>query len=381
MKIVYAINSIRGLGGIQKVTILKANALADISQNEVYIIVTDDWKNHPLMHILSPKVRFINLKINYYKSDYKSKIHQILSNFKMIKHYLRLQKVISDICPDVLISVGLCEKYIIPLLYTNAIKIREVHFNSNYRNYTYNSKLMASLFNTIDFKIMSKGYNRIVLLTKEDKDTFFANDSRYTYIHNPVTFNYSNDYNSDSNCVIAVGRLCVQKDFISLIKIWEIVHGKYPNWKLKIVGDGPEKGHLQGEIDRLNLSESVRLVGLSNNIKKEMSNASIFVLTSLYEGFGLVLLEAMACGLPIISFACQFGPKDIIKDGKNGVLIYNRDIEMFSKKLIYLIQNKNIRKEMSHQAQIRVQDFAIEEILKKWMLLFDSEIQNHRNKF
>lgn len=112
-----------------------------------------------------------------------------------------------------------------------------------------------------------------------------------------------------------------------------------------------------------------------------MSNASIFVLTSLYEGFGLVLLEAMACGLPIISFACQFGPKDIIKDGKNGVLIYNRDIEMFSKKLIYLIQNKNIRKEMSHQAQIRVQDFAIEEILKKWMLLFDSEIQNHRNKF
>ena len=121
MKIVYAINSIRGLGGIQKVTILKANALADISQNEVYIIVTDDWMNHPLMHILSPKVRFINLEINYYKSDYKSKIHQVLSNFKMVNHYLKLQKVISNICPDVLISVGLCEKYIIPLLYTNVL--------------------------------------------------------------------------------------------------------------------------------------------------------------------------------------------------------------------------------------------------------------------
>lgn len=114
-----------------------------------------------------------------------------------------------------------------------------------------------------------KNHTFLIDIFNEDKDTFFANDSRYTYIHNPVTFNYSNDYNSDSNCVIAVGRLCVQKDFISLIKIWEIVHGKCPNWKLKIVGDGPEKGHLQGEIDRLNLSESVRLVGLSNNIKKE----------------------------------------------------------------------------------------------------------------
>lgn len=173
MKIVYAINSIRGLGGIQKVTLLKANALADISQNKVYIIVTDNWMNHPLIHELSPKINFINLQINYYKDDYKSKFHQIISNFKIINHYFKLQKAISRIKPDVIISVGQSEKYIVPLLHTTAIKIREVHFNSNYRNFTYKSKIISHVLNLLDFKIMAKGYNKIVLLTKEDKDTFF----------------------------------------------------------------------------------------------------------------------------------------------------------------------------------------------------------------
>lgn len=116
MKIVYSINSIRGLGGIQRVTLLKANALVEIPQNEVYIIVTDNWMNHPLIHDLSPKIHFINLQINYYKDDYKSKLHQIISNFKIINHYFKLQRTISQIKPDIIISVGQSEKYIVPLL-------------------------------------------------------------------------------------------------------------------------------------------------------------------------------------------------------------------------------------------------------------------------
>lgn len=352
MKIVYTINSIRGLGGIQKVTLLKANALADTPQNKVYIIVTDNWMNHPLIHELSPKINFINLQINYYKNDYKSKFYQIISNLKIINHYFKLQKAISPIQPDIIISVGQSEKYIVPLLHTNAIKIREIHFNSNYRNFTYKSKILAKFLNFLDYKIMSKGYNKMVLLTKEDKDTFFQNNNKFIYIHNPVTFEPSNiiNYNLNSNYVIGVGRLNTQKDFISLIKAWNLVQRECPNWKLKIVGEGPERNNLEEEIKRLNLGTSVVLTGYSNNVKKEMLESSIFVLTSLYEGFGLVLLEAMACGLPPVAFACQFGPKDIITDEKNGLLIYNRDIKSLSEKLIYLIQHLDVRKEMSNQA-------------------------------
>ena len=375
MKIVYTINSIRGLGGIQKVTLLKANALADIPQNKVYIIVTDNWMNHPLIHELSPKITFINLQINYYKDDYKSKLHQIISNFKIINHYLKLQKVISQITPDIIISVGQSEKYIVPLLHTNAIKIREIHFNSNYRNFTYKSKILAKSLNFLDYKVMSKGYNKMVLLTKEDKDTFFPNNNKFIYIHNPATFEPTNNYNNN-NYIIAVGRLSIEKDFISLIKAWNLVQRECPTWKLKIVGEGPERNNLEKEIKRLNLGNSVVLTGYSNNVKKEMAESSIFVLTSLYEGFGLVLLEAMACGLPSVAFACQFGPKDIITDEKNGLLIYNRDIKSLSEKLIYLIQHLDVRKEMSNQALKRVDDFSINNIIDQWMQLFQSELRN-----
>lgn len=382
MKIVYTINSIRGLGGIQKVTLLKANALADIPQNKVYIIVTDNWMNHPLTHELSPKITFINLQINYYKNDYKSKFHQIISNFKIINHYIKLQKAISQIQPDIIISVGQSEKYIVPLLHTNAIKIREIHFNSNYRNFTYKSKILAKLLNFLDYKIMSKGYNKMVLLTKEDKDTFFPDNNKFIYIHNPITFDPINtaNYNLNSNYVIGVGRLNTPKDFISLIKAWNLVQKECPNWKLKIVGEGPERKNIEKEINSLNISNSVILTGYSNNVKKEMSESSIFVLTSLYEGFGLVLLEAMACGLPSVAFACQFGPKDIITDKKNGLLIYNRDIKFLSKNLIYLIQHPEIRKKIGHQALTRVNDFSINNIIDKWMKLFQAELKVNTKK-
>lgn len=382
MKIVYSINSIRGLGGIQKVTLLKANALADIPQNKVYIIVTDNWMNHPLTHELSPKINFINLQINYYKDDYKSKFHQIISNFKIINHYFKLQRVISQIQPDIIISVGQSEKYIVPLLHTNAIKIREIHFNSNYRNFTYKSKILAKLLNFLDYKVMSKGYNKMVLLTKEDKDTFFPDNNKFIYIHNPVTFEPSNiiNYNLNSNYVIGVGRLNTQKDFISLIKAWNLVQRECPTWKLKIVGEGPERNNLEEEIKRLNLGNSIVLTGYTNNVKKEMSESSIFVLTSLYEGFGLVLLEAMACGLPSVAFTCQFGPKDIITDKKNGILIYNRNIKSLSEKLIYLIQHPNIRKDMSNQALTRIDDFSINNTIDKWIKLFQFELSKQTIK-
>ena len=300
MKIVYCLNSIRGLGGIQKVTLVKANALAEIAGNEVYIIVTDNWEKHVLTQELSPKIHFINLEVNYYKDDYKSRLHQLKSNLRIFRHYFRLQRQINRIKPDVIISVGQSEKYIIPWLHTKAVKIREIHFNSTYRHYTYGKKWVAKSLDFVDYKLNAHGYDKIVLLTQEDKDTNFPDSDKFTYVHNPLTLVRSSYSTCREHTVVAVGRLELQKDFESLIRAWQFVHKAAPDWKLNIWGEG-------------------------------------------YEGFGLVLLEAMACGLPVVSFACPFGPRDIIQDGVNGFLVEGRSELDLADRIIRLIQSQELR--------------------------------------
>ena len=375
MKIVYCLNSVRGLGGIQKVTVTKANALAEIPGNEVYVVVTDHWMSHRLLLPLSDKVHFIDLKIHYYENDFKSKFHQVLSNFKIFKHYLKLQQVISRISPDVIVSVGQSEKYIVPLLRCRAVKIREVHFSSNYRCFTYSSKFKAAILNFLDYKIAAKGYHKVVLLTKEDKDTFFPCDERFTYINNPLTspIHEHGQLDHRQKEVITVGRLTIEKDYASLIRVWKMVHEQAPDWKLYIIGEGSERKNLEQEIFQCKLCDSAFLSGYSDQVDALLNKASVFVLTSLTEGFALVLLEAMNAGLPVVSFACQFGPRDIIQDSVNGYLIENRNEKTMASKIIELINHDEKRKQMAQAAYQTVNAFSVPQIIKKWMSLFEAE--------
>lgn len=376
MKIVYCLNSIRGLGGIQKVTLIKANALAEIAGNEVYVIVTDNWEKHVLTQELSPKIHFINLEVNYYKDDYKSRLHQLKSNLRIFRHYSRLQRQINRIKPDVIISVGQSEKYIIPWLRTKAVKIREIHFNSTYRHYTYGKEWIAKLLDFVDFRLNARGYDKIVLLTQEDKETNFPDNDKFTYVHNPLTFVPQLSYSADrEHTVVAVGRLELQKDFESLIRAWQFVHKAAPDWKLNIWGEGSRRKYLTHWIKELRLEDCVFLQGYTKDVHAKLEESSIFVLSSLYEGFGLVLLEAMACGLPVVSFACPFGPRDIIQEGVNGFLVEGRSELDLAERIICLIQSQELRERMGKAALKRTKDFDISKIVEQWMNLFQTELQ------
>ena len=362
MKIVYCLNSIRGLGGIQKVTLIKANALAEIAGNEIYVIVTDNWEKHVLTQEISPKVHFINLEVNYYKDDYKSRLHQIKSNLRIFRHYFRLQKQINQIKPDVIISVGQGEKYIIPWLRTKAVKIREIHFNSAYRHYTYSKKWVAKLLDFVDYKLNARGYDKIVLLTKEDKETNFPDNDKFTYVHNPLTLERSSYSVCREHTVVAVGRLELQKDFESLIRAWQFVHKAAPDWELNIWGEGSRRPYLTHWIKELRLEDCVFLRGGNYDINTILSQSSIFVLSSLYENSGESILEAMACGLPVVSFACPFGPRDIIQDGVNGYLVESRNELDLADRIISLIQSQGLRDRMGEAALRRTKDL---DLLKK----------------
>lgn len=375
MKIVYCLNSIRGLGGIQKVTLVKANALAEIAGNEVYIIVTDNWEKHVLTQELSPKIHFINLEVNYYKDDYKSRLHQLKSNLRIFCHFFRLQRQINRIKPDVIISVGQGEKYIIPWLRTKAVKIREIHFNSQYRYYTYSKKWVAKLLGFVDYKLNARGYDKIILLTKEDKETNFPNNDKFTYVHNPLTLARSSFSTCRERTVVAVGRLELPKDFESLIRAWQFVHKAVPDWKLNIWGEGSRRKFLTHWIKELKLEGSVYLKGYTNDVHAELEKSSVFVLSSLYEGLPLVILEAMGCGLPVVSFTCSFGPRDIIQDGVNGFLVEGRNELDLANAIIRLLQSQELRERMGKAALERTKDFDISMIVERWMNLFEEELR------
>lgn len=324
MKIVYCTDSICYLGGIQNITITKANGLAQMGL-QVWIIVTDN--KHPPLHPVDPKVQVINLDINYFEDDWKSKFYVIKSILiKRKKHKKAIAKVLNDINPDIIISTGTSEKNFLPNIRLNStpIFIREIHNQKGYRLSHARSlfeKIMAIIGNWYDYSWNINKYDQIVILTNEDKELNWKNNSKVSVINNPVTFDTNIKTAPLTNKkIITAGRLVYQKNHKSLINAWKIVNQKHPDWQLEIWGDGALKNELSKLINTLGLNNKVLLMGYTNDIISRMLQASGCVLSSLYEGISLVLIEAMSCGLPVISYSCQCGPKDLIEHGKNGFL-------------------------------------------------------------
>ena len=168
------------------------------------------------------------------------------------------------------------------------------------------------------------------------------------------------------NTVISVGRLEKQKDFVTLIKAYKKVAALYPDWKLKIYGQGNRKDELQGLIERENLTTNIRLCGVTHTPFLEMKKAKIFVLSSFYEGFPNVLCEAMHAGLPCVSTKCECGPSELINDGKNGFLVQIGNINQMAEKIIALIENEKLRSSMGEEAERSTERLSREVICQKW---------------
>ena len=376
MKIVYCLNSIRFLGGIQRVTTVKANALAEIPGNEVYVVVTDN-KAGPAIHELSPKVHLIDLDINYYDRNQERSMltNLIVGMAKGIPHKKALKRTLRQINPDIVVSVGMSEKYMLTSMKRRTWKIiREFHSEKNYR-----SKHARSLFKKVqgkvsdfyEFHYADKKFDRIVVLTDEDKETNWQGWSNVSVMPNPVAFKCDTPSDLRDKTVISMGRLEPVKNFSSLISAFQIVAQRHPDWTLKIYGDGSLKGSLQKQINESGLQDNVSLMGFSSDMKNVLRQSSIFAFSSLVEGFALVIVEAMECGLPVISYQCSCGPKDIITNGKDGFLVPVNDEQMFADKICDLIEDENLRRQISYAARVRAQHYHVENIAQQWMDLFN----------
>lgn len=375
MTIVYCLNTLSYFGGIQIVTITKANALAQNSENHVWILPCCDDSGKTCIPV-SDRVGILGMQQHDLTWRYPWVLFQQV--FKLPAVIRRFRKRLVQLNPDIVVSTGGFDRWLVPFTKGSWSTIREFHLVKDYRkrfNNSFSQKISFSIDGFLENHLFLRQYDRIVVLTEEDRSTRWAKNKRVCVIHNPIRYLNADKSSLTNKRILACGRLCYQKNFASLIRAIRPVIDRFPDWRLDIIGEGEEHASLQDEITRLSLSDNVFLRGNQTNVQEWMTNASFLVMTSRFEGFPLVLIEAMNCGLPLVSFACPTGPKDIISDGVDGFLVPPEDESKLSEHICTLIENETLRKKMGAAALKKAERFHIDSITKQWMTLFEDLMQ------
>jgi len=375
MRLIYYLPSLEAPGGLERIITFKANYFAE-QGNEVTII-TSELGDHKPYFPLSPQVRHIDLGVAFDYPYSQSRLIKLLKYpFRYHRFRKRFAKVLRELRPDITISTLRRELNFVNKLDDGSIKIGEFHVT----RYAYGAEALKSgnpLLKWLKAQLNKKfvrnlsQLKRVVLLTHEEAG-FWSELTNLSVIPNPIITPLNKVSDGKAKRVIAVGRYAPQKGFDMLIDSWALVAQKYPDWTLYIYGDGFLRAELQEQIERLGLTEKCRLEHTVNNIADKYGESSIFVLSSRYEGFGMVITEAMGCGVPPVSFACPCGPRDIIKNGINGLLAENGNTEDLAEKIGNLIKDEEKRQEMGQQAYADAQKYKMENISEQWEELFQS---------
>lgn len=375
-KIVYCTPALYFAGGMERVLTMKANYFADHFGYDITIILTDG-EDKPIFYPLSDKVKVINLNIGFEELWTCSFIKKIVIYLK--KQYLykkMLKKELMRIRPDITVSMLRREINFINGIKDGSKKIGEIHINrANFRNFeSKDDNLIKKLFAKVwmnDLTNKLKKLDRFVVLTEKDKEAWVELDN-VCVIPNPLSFILQNISKLTEKRVIAVGRYCHEKGYDLLLKAWCIVQNSIADWRLEIFGEG-DRSQYEEMISSLNIDrQRCILHGRSSNIQDEFEKSSLAVCSSKFEGFGLVITEAMSCGLPVVSFDCPWGPRAIIHDGEDGLLVENGNVEKLADAIIWMIQHPEMRSKMATKAIENVQRFSIEKIAEKWRSLFDA---------
>jgi glycosyltransferase involved in cell wall biosynthesis len=372
MKILYFTGQLKNHGGIERVLSLKMNYLAEVSKQEVFLI-TYEQNELPHIYPLSDKIIKYDIPINY-NIDYTREGLFSYKNIKKIPaHYSKFKKIIKRIKPNVIIIPNFgFEFYFLPFLNQKIPIIREFHdsrllkFSSKKNRLKIKIKIKTFIDNYIESK-----YDKLVVLTPNEISYFKS--SNVINIPNPIKL--TADLSTvDNKIAISIGRITEVKRFDNLIIIWAKLKRKFPDWKLYIYGDGDNvySNYLNQLIKDNNLIENVFINKSTNKINEKLIDASIYVCTSRTESFGMTIIEAMNCGLPVVSYNCPFGPQHLIDDGQNGFLIDDGDQCNFQNKLGLLMNDYSLRKIMGHNAKNKACYFSEDIILKQWMDLFKS---------
>jgi len=384
MKIVYLMFAVAKKSGTERILTDKMNYLAENYGCDV-TLVTYQQGNHPISFQLSPNVKHIDINariLECYKYSGLKKMVKLYQTRRELKR--KFMETVDGIDPDIIICptyhnievealVGCGSKY---------VKILESHLAHFAVVEVKKDNLLNRITTGWRARQLTKNISKadlLVALTQRDADDW-SKYVRTAVIPNFFTYKPQTlpEFKTHKR-IIAAGRVSKQKGYDYLADIWNIVTKKHPDWHLDIFGIVEEQEALDivnSKIKKYGISETFKIHAQTDDIYKEYYNSDMLVLSSRFEGFPLVLIEAMACGLPCVSFDCPNGASEFIKQG-TGYLIPTFDIEDFADKVCRLIENEDERKGMREKCRANAMRYLPEDIMKQWMELFKKETKEH----
>ena len=374
MKLIYCICETYNPGGMERVLFNKVKYLVEQLHWDITIITTDQHGRDPF-YPFPKEVRMLDLDINYSDDNTKGVAKKIIGYLKKRQlHKQRLEELLMHEKADIVVSLYPSESSFIPNIKDGSKKVLELHYCKYFRlQYGRKGILgMIDRWRTKQDERIVRRFDRFVVLTEEDKG-YWGSIPNIEVIPNAAMLTSDRYTEGTAKRVIAVGRLDYQKGFDRLIDAWHIVQrtGRYNEWELNIYGQGEWKGMLEERIRKYGIEETASINPPTKDIGKEYVNSSFSVMSSNYEGFPMVMIEAMACGLPVVSFDFKCGPRDIITNRKNGIIVPNNDIDALAQAIAYMIDNESQRLEMGMNARDVVKTYSEEAVMGRWIKLFE----------
>ena len=384
MKIVYIYTSFTIAGGADRVVVEKANYLAEHGY-DITIVTDSQQEKHPFFPI-SPKVRLHDLNIDFEQQYKHNPIVRFAIYLSLMRKYKKaLSMFLHQEKPDIVITTLGRNMDFLTEINDGSIKIGESHIAKPFiRNFHLLEsqgpihRIIAKIWMRKITKNCEK-LDALVLLTNDDAKNWEGLAKTHV-IPNPLPFTPSSASTCENKQAIFVARMSEQKGYEYLIQAWELVYAKHPDWILNIYGDGENKAIIQKQIDQKGLDKVIIINNTTTHIQEKYLESSICILSSRFEGFGMVLLEAMACGVPCVAFNCPNGPADIIKDGEDGFLVEHLNSNALAQRICDLIENDTLRKEMGSVARKNIQRYDKEYIMQQWTELFTSLLAKRGKK-
>ena len=370
MRILYVTDALAIWGGLERVLVEKANYLATHNGNEVFMLTISQGE-HPFPFPLDNMVTHEDLNIPFYTQYQYSGIRRLLSLRRLhrdcrkgIRQQLNYINPDVILCPRIEFVKDICKvKGYTPLVFES---------HSSFWTSRFERAGLLRRLHTWWMNQSAKQAQAVVTLTEGDAAAWRKVNNHVFVIPDVVHLNEKDVYsNVDAKSAVFVGRLSRQKNIGCLLSIWQLVRQRHPDWQLHVYG---EKGDIEEPLWQQLHEEGngITVHSPTTEILNVYQQHAMLLLTSRYEPFGMVLPEAMSCGLPVIAFDCPYGPADIITDDMDGFLVKDWDIMSFADKVCLLMENQDLRQQMGQAAIRSSQRYRSDRIMSVWQELFES---------